>query len=97
MIEMMAEEAKQIEDRLRQEFSRLIKAHDPKFASTTMIEACTTMIAMSMVTIDPGSRDIALAQITKELDDRTKGFSQSWDAFHAGVKAERRRLKGDDE
>ena len=97
MIEMMAEEAKQIEDRLRQDFSRLIRAHDPKFASTTMIEACTTMIAMSMVTIDPGSRDIALAQIMKELDGRTREFSQSWDTFHAGVKAERRRLQGDDE
>jgi hypothetical protein len=97
MIEMIAEESRQIESRLRQDFSRLIRAHDPKFASTTMIEACTTMIAMSMVTIDPGSRDIALAQITKELDGRTKEFSKSWDTFHAGVKAERRRLQGDDE
>jgi hypothetical protein len=97
VIEMMTEEAKKLEDRLRQDLFHLIRAHDPKSASTIMIEACTTMIAMSMVAIDPGSRDIALAQITNELDGRTREFSKSWDTFHAGVKAERRRLQGDDE
>lgn len=95
-IDQITLESNRISAGMRVEFAGLIRKYDPKIASTAMIDAATDALAMAMVPIDAPYRDVALAQITKEIDQRMREYSVSWETFLAGANSARKRM-GDGE
>ncbi len=86
-------ESDRIAAALNIEFANLIDKYDPKFASMVVINATTHVLAKAMVGIEPAYRDIALAQITKEIDKLLRGYALSLETFLAGANSVRKRME----
>lgn len=80
---------------LKMRLIQLIDKYDTKFASMAMIDAATHIMAMAMVGIEPAYRDIALAQITKEIDKLLQGYSLSLETYLAGADSAHKRMERD--
>lgn len=92
-IDKIAAESDRIASMLKSEFADLIRKHDPKIASTAMIDASIASLAMALVAIDAPYRDVVLAQISKEIDRRMREYAVSWDSFLAGANSVRKRME----